>query len=63
MHKDLNENEWEDALITKDGQVVIGEDPFPCDLTQLVKGSSLDENGYVVDPKNKKKYDFHGRAV
>ena len=63
MHKDLTENEWEDANINSDGQVVIGEDPYPCDLTQLVKGSSLDENGYVLDPKNKKKYDFHDAKV
>jgi spermidine/putrescine transport system ATP-binding protein len=27
------------AWINSDNQVVIGEDPFPCDLTQLVKGS------------------------
>jgi len=63
MHKDLTENEWEESVITKDGQVIIGEDPFPCDLTQLVKGSSLDENGYIVDPKNKKKYDFTDAKV
>jgi len=58
MHKDLTKNEWEDAYINSDGNVVIGEDPFPCDLTQLVKGSAKDEDGHIVDAKNAKKYDF-----
>jgi len=63
MDKDLTENEWDESVINKDGQVIIGEDPFPCDLTQLVKGSTLDENGYVVDSKSKKKYDFTDAKV
>ncbi|MCH3910020.1 MAG: ATP-binding cassette domain-containing protein [Bacilli bacterium] len=63
MHKDLTNNVWDDAYIDKNGNVVIGEDAFPVDLTQLVKGSSVDDDGYVVDPKNKKKFDFRDAKV
>jgi spermidine/putrescine transport system ATP-binding protein len=63
MHKDLTENEWEDAYIDANNNVVIGDDPFPCDVTQLIKGSSLTEDGYLYDPKTKKKYDLKNADV
>jgi spermidine/putrescine transport system ATP-binding protein len=63
MHKDLTKNEWEDAVVSSDGQVVIGEDAFPCDLTQLIKGSKIDEDGKILDPKTKKRYDFTDATV
>ena len=62
MHKEYGENEY-DAVITSNGEILIGEDAFPCDLTKLVPGSVLDEEGYVYDPKNKKKYDFRNAEV
>jgi spermidine/putrescine transport system ATP-binding protein len=56
MHKDLTENQWTDAYINKNGEVVISGDAFPADLTQLVKGGHM-EDGYLVDPAGKK-YDL-----
>ncbi|MBQ9457956.1 MAG: ABC transporter ATP-binding protein [Bacilli bacterium] len=63
MHKELTENEYVDAWINNANQVVIGEDPFPVDVTKLVPGSSLDEQGYVIDAKANKKYDFKDADV
>ena len=58
MEKELTENVYSDAYINKDKKVVISEIPFDVDITQLLKGSSLDEEGYLVDPKNGRKYDL-----
>jgi spermidine/putrescine transport system ATP-binding protein len=63
MKKELTENEYTDAWINSNGQVVIGEDPFDCDLTQLVPHSRMDVDGYVVDSKTKKRYDFDDAEV
>ncbi|OPZ34069.1 MAG: Spermidine/putrescine import ATP-binding protein PotA [Tenericutes bacterium ADurb.BinA155] len=63
MKKELTENEYTDAWINSNGQVVIGEDPFDCDLTQLVPHSRMDVDGYVVDSKTKKRYDFKDAEV
>ena len=63
MKKDMVENEWRDAFINKNGEVEIGEYAFEVDLTQIIKGSTLDEDGCVVDPKNGKKYDFTDAEV
>ncbi len=58
MHKDVSLNVWGESYIDKDGHVYIGSDPFDADLTQLLKGSVMDEDGYLFDPKSKKKYDL-----
>jgi len=63
MHKDLTENEWESAWINSDNQVVIGEDPFPCDITKLIKGTQLTDDGNLYDPKTKKTYDVNDADV
>ena len=63
MHKELTENEYTDAYIDNNNNVVIGEDPFPVDVTTLIPGSTLDEQGYVIDAKNHKKYDFKDAEV
>ena len=63
MHKELSENEYVDAWINNANQVVIGEDPFPVDVAKLVPGGKLDEQGYVVEPKTGKKYDFNDAEV
>ncbi|MCR5491355.1 MAG: ABC transporter ATP-binding protein [Bacilli bacterium] len=63
MHKEYTENQYGEAYIDNDNNVVIGEDAFPCDVTRLVPGSTLDEEGYVVDPKSGKKYDFKNAEV
>lgn len=63
MHKDLTENEYTDAWINNNNEVVIGEDPFPADITKLIKGSVLEENGHLFDPKSNKHYDFNDAEV
>lgn len=63
MHKELTENEYTDAYINAKGQVVIGEDPFDCDLLQLIRGSKFDEEGNVYDPKTKHHYNFNDAEV
>lgn len=63
MEKDLTENTWDDAYINDLNQVVIGEDAFECDVTQLLKGSVLDEEGYLIDTKNNKKYNLKNAPV
>ena len=63
MKKDMVENEWRDAKINGDSQVEIGEYEFDVDLTQIIKGSKIDEDGYVLDPKNGKRYDFKNAEV
>jgi spermidine/putrescine transport system ATP-binding protein len=62
MHKDFTINQYADALINNNNEVVIGEDPFPCDVTQLLKGSKLDEEGYLIGPDGKK-YDLKNAPV
>lgn len=63
MEKELTENTYTDAYINKNGQVVISDVPLACDLTQLIKGSSLTEEGYLLDPKNNRKYDLSDAEV
>ena len=63
MAKDMVENEWRNAYITKNNQIEIGEYDFDVDLTQLIKGSQIDEDGYLFDPKSGKRYDFTDAEV
>ncbi|MDO5330542.1 MAG: ATP-binding cassette domain-containing protein [Bacillota bacterium] len=63
MHKNFSTNQYQDAWIDKNNNVVIGEDPFECDITQLIPGSIVDEEGYLVDPKENKKYDLYDAEV
>ena len=62
MHKEYTENEYVDALIDNSNRVIIGEDPFPCDVTQLLKDSHLDEEGYLIGPDGTK-YDLKNAPV
>ena len=63
MNKELTVNEYTDSWINNYNQVVIGEAPFDCDLTQLVPNSFIDENGYVVSKKDGRRYDFNDADV
>ena len=58
MHKEITENEFRDCSLDRDGNLLIGDDCLKCDLTVLLKGSSLDPNdpSTIVDPKAGKKY-------
>ena len=62
MHKELVENEFRDCEIDKDGELLIGDDSLPCNLTVLLKGSVLDEEDHsvIIDPKTGKKYALAG---
>jgi spermidine/putrescine transport system ATP-binding protein len=62
MKKELTSNVYREAWINNKNQVVIGEDPFACDITQLLKGSSVNEDGYLVGPDGKK-YDLNDADV
>ena len=51
-------NIYEDAYINKNNKVVFAGATWDCDVTQLVKGAILDEEGYFITP-NGKKYDLN----
>ncbi len=63
MHKELTENEYTDAYINSENQVVIGEDAFDCLIERLIPGSVLNEDGNVYDPKTQKCYAFKDAEV
>ena len=56
MKKEFEENVY-DGVITKRNTVRFAEGEFECDLTQLMPGSRLDEEGYLIDAEGKK-YDL-----
>ncbi|MDY5440875.1 MAG: ABC transporter ATP-binding protein [Candidatus Enteromonas sp.] len=62
MEKTYSENEYADAYINGDNEVVIGEDAFPCNVAQLVEGGVLNEDGTVTSTVTKKTYDFRKEA-
>ena len=49
MEKEFTVNRYVDAWIDKNNNVVISEEPFECDITQLIPGSHIDDEGYLVD--------------
>ena len=57
MKKELHTNTYTDAYIDKNNKVVISEAAFDCDITKLVKGSHLEEDGTVTGPDGTS-YDF-----
>lgn len=63
MHKELTVNQYTDAYIDKDNNVVISDDVFECDVTQLVPGGVLEEDGAVRNPANGKVYSFRDADV
>ena len=63
MKKDFTTNVYTDAWINKNNEVMIDESAFSCDVTQLVPGSSLDEEGNVVSKDGKHKYNFNDADV
>lgn len=56
MKKEFVSNIY-DAYLDKNNNVIISEEPFECDVTQLVPNSHVDEEGYVVDAAGHR-YDF-----
>ena len=62
MAKELSTNTYPDAYINKNNQLVISDCVFDCDITQLLAGSKLDEEGYLIGPDGKK-YDLNDADV
>lgn len=62
MEKEITSNVYPDAWINKNNQVVISDVSFDCDITQLLEGSFVDEEGYLVG-KDGKKYDLNDADV
>lgn len=57
MKKEVSANIYTDAWINNKNQVMIGEAAFDVDVTTLLKGSSLSEDGYLIGPDGQK-YDL-----
>lgn len=62
MKKEVTSNVFADAWINKNNQVVISDTPFDCDLTSLLRGSHVNEDGYLVSTEGKK-YDLNDADV
>ena len=62
MNKDVTKNIFPEAWINSSNQVVISDIAHDADLSCLVPGSHLDEDGYPVD-KEGHKYDFNDADV
>lgn len=58
MHREYTSNIYQDAYINKNNKVVFAGTNWDCDVTQLVAGSHLDDEGYLITP-NGKKYDLN----
>ncbi len=56
MKKDVTSNIFPEAWINKSNEVVISDYEFECDITQLLEGSHVDEDDYLVGPDGKKYY-------
>ena len=57
MKKEVTTNVYADAWIDNKNRLMIGDNAFEIDITQLLKGSTVDEEGYLVGP-DAKKYDL-----
>lgn len=53
MAKEFSSNKY-DGYITKKNTVCFGDGEFECDVTQLYKGSILDEEGYLITAEGEK---------
>ena len=57
MKREFSTNRYSDAYIDKNNQVVFAGVSWDCDVTQILPGSSLNEEGYLIS-KDGKKYDL-----
>jgi spermidine/putrescine transport system ATP-binding protein len=62
MKKEFDTNTFNEAWIDKNNDVVIGDLVFEADLSNLLPGSHVDEEGYLVS-KEGKKYDLKDADV
>lgn len=63
MKKDFTTNIYTDAWINKENKVMIDDMPFDVDITQLLKDSFVDEEGYLVSKDKKYRYDLNDADV
>ena len=63
MKKDFTTNIYTDAWINKENKVMIDDMPFDVDITQLLKDSFVDEEGYLVSKEKKHRYDLNDADV
>jgi spermidine/putrescine transport system ATP-binding protein len=54
MKKDVTINQYRDAYLNDANQLVIDKGTFNVNVTQLLDGSKLDDQGYLIGPKNHK---------
>ena len=63
MKKDFTTNIYTDAWINKENKVMIDDMPFDVDITQLLKDSFVDQEGYLVSKDKKHRYDLNDADV
>ncbi len=52
MKRELSVNHYKDAIIRDGNKLVIDQGEFAVDITQLLEGSKVDEEGTLIGPKN-----------
>lgn len=62
MKKETIQNLYPNCEVLKNNEVSLSDSSVEVDLTQLIKGSKMDEDGYIVAP-NGKKYDLSGAKL
>ena len=62
MKKEVIQNLYPNCEILKNNNVELSDGEIEVDLTQLIKGSKIDEDGYLVSPTGKK-YDLTGAKL
>lgn len=61
MHKELLQNIYPNCEVLKNNNVELSTSEVEVDLTQLIKGSKMDDDGYLV--AGTKKYDLEGAKL
>ena len=62
MKKMTTKNTYPDAYLDKNNKLIISDAEFDVDITQLLKGSRVDDELYLIGPDNKK-YDLNEADV
>ena len=62
MKKELTKNLYPEAYLDKNNKLIISDAEFDVDVTQLLKGSHVDEDLYLI-AENGKKYDLDDADV
>ena len=62
MKKELTKNTYPEAYLDRNNKLIISDAEFDVDVTQLLKGSKVDEDLYLIGPDGKK-YDLDDADV